>query len=443
MFEQDIHALTETFGSELIALRRDLHRHAERGWLEIRTASKVAKLLRQAGLFVRLGREVLNPEARMGLPAQEEFDEHVARALEQGAAQEDLAVLKDGLTAVVGELDTGRAGPTVGLRVDLDANDGIESSTAASHRPAREGFASINRGSHHNCGHDGHTAIAVAVAGILAALKDRLRGRCKFLFQPAEEGTRGAKAMVESDVVDDVEKLLCFHIGVGAQVTGQIIAGTYGFHATTKLNARYLGRAAHAGHVPEQGKNALLAAATAVLNLLALPRHSQGDSRINVGFLQAGHGRNIIPAEAFLRAETRGTTNEVDAFLAAYARRILEQAGAMHDVACEVTIVGQAPTASSDEALIQEVKRAASAVNGVTRIDDAAPFGAADDATFFMLRVQSRGGQACYVVFGSDLAAGHHTPTFDFDERTLTIATEVTALTLGRWMGGNYVANSL
>lgn len=431
--EAQIHHLTETLGGELIALRRDLHRHAERGWLELRTAAKVAELLRGAGSAVRLGQEVLAAEVRMGLPSEEELETTAMRAREQGVAPADLAALSDGFTAVVGELDTGRPGPTVALRVDLDANDGIEA-TDPSHRPAREGFASIHLGAHHNCGHDGHTAIAVTVTRILAALKDRLCGRCKIIFQPAEEGTRGAKAMVEHGVVDDVEKLLCFHIGVGAQMTGQVIAGTYDFHATTKLNARYLGRAAHAGHVPERGKNALLAAATAVLNLLALPRHSQGDSRVNVGFLQAGHGRNIIPAEAVLRAETRGTTNEVDAFLAVYARRILEQAGMMHDVACEVMVVGQALTASSDAALVEDVKRAARGVAGVTRIDDPAPFGASDDATFFMTRVQGRGGQACYVVFGSDLAGGHHTPTFDFDERTLFLATEVTAVTLARWM---------
>lgn len=431
--EDQIHRLTETLTNPLIALRRDFHRHAERGWQEIRTAATVARLLRSAGYVVRLGREVLAAEARMGLPSGEELEAAVTRAREQGVAPADLAALRDGFTAVVGELATGRPGPTVALRVDLDANDGTEA-TAPSHRPAREGFASLHPGAHHNCGHDGHTAIAVTVARILATLKDRLCGRCKIVFQPAEEGTRGAKAMVERGVVDDVEKLLCFHIGVGAQATGQVVAGTYDFHATTKLNARYLGRAAHAGHVPEQGKNALLAAATAVLNLLALPRHSQGDSRVNVGFLQAGHGRNIVPAEAVLRAETRGTTNEVDAFLASYARKVLEQAGAMHDVACEVTVVGQALTASSDAALVEDVKRAARGVPGVTRIDDPAPFGASDDATFFMTRVQSRGGQACYVVFGSDLAGGHHTPTFDFDERTLGIATEVVALTIARWM---------
>ena len=286
MIEREIRGLTETFGAELVSLRRDLHRHAERGWLEIRTAAQVASLLRRAGCAVRMGKDVIQAEARMGLPSEEEFDGNLARAIAQGAPEADARRLKDGFTGVVGELDTGRPGPTVGLRVDIDANDG-EESTSPSHRPAREGFTSVNPGAHHNCGHDGHTAIAVTVARILAALQPHLRGRCKFFFQPAEEGTRGATAMVESGIVDDVERLVCFHIGVGAQATGQIIAGAYEFQATTKLNAVYRGAPAHAGHAPEQGRNALLAAATAVLNLLAMPRHGGGDARRRV----RDHGR--------------------------------------------------------------------------------------------------------------------------------------------------------
>ena len=87
---------------------------------------------------------------------------------------------------------------------------------------------------------------------------------------------------------------------------------TDGFLATTKLDAEFTGVSAHAGAAPEQGKNALLAAAQAAISLNTIPRHSKGSSRINVGVLNAGTGRNVVPDIAAIKLETRGATTEID-----------------------------------------------------------------------------------------------------------------------------------
>ena len=151
----------------------------------------------------------------------------------------------------------------------MDAVDGVEDETA-NHRPWREGFASINRGAMHSCGHDGHTAIGLAVAEVLVNQKEGLFGTLKLIFQPAEEGVRGAKAMTEKGIVDDVDFLLGMHLGGPLRKTGQIGCDTPGFLATTKVDAIFTGVPAHAGAAPEQGKNAALAAAAAMLNLHAI-----------------------------------------------------------------------------------------------------------------------------------------------------------------------------
>jgi len=216
-----------------------------------------------------------------------ELERHFQRALEQGAHAAWAEKMRAERPAWLGSCVSRSPGPTVALRVDMDANDLIEAAEEK-HRPFREGFASVNKGAMHACGHDGHTATGLGVAEVLAGLKDRLAGTVKLIFQPAEEGVRGAKAMVARGVVDDVKYVVGAHLGINLKKTGQVACRTEGFLATTKLDAVFTGKPAHAGGAPEQGRNAVLAAATATLNLHAISRHSQGASRINVGVIQGG-----------------------------------------------------------------------------------------------------------------------------------------------------------
>ena len=127
----------------------------------------------------------------------------------------------------------------------------------------------------HACGHDGHTAIGLGVATVLAEMKDQLRGTIKLFFQPAEEGVRGARAMVEAGVCDDVDFLLGAHLGFQAREVGTIITGGAGFLATSKMDAIFTGVPSHAGAAPEAGRNALLASATAALQ----PAHDRRATR--------------------------------------------------------------------------------------------------------------------------------------------------------------------
>ena len=414
----------DTLKQQLIAWRRDFHRHPEQGFLEMRTASIVADELARLGYRLRMGREVMDSRAIMGKPDAQTTAAHAAWAQANGAVATYLNALQDGYTAVVADWDSGKPGPTTALRVDMDALP-IHESDAAEHRPQALGFRSENPGSMHACGHDGHTAIGLAVATLLAENRDALCGKIRLIFQPAEEGVRGAKSLVEAGVVDDVDNFIAIHLGIGVPQRS-FVAGAGGFLASSKLDVTYRGVAAHAGGAPQDGKNALLAAASAALNLHAIPRHSAGASRINVGELHAGSGRNIIADHATLKIETRGANASVNDYLETEARRIIAGAAQMYGVEAEIRLAGQAIDCRPSPALAAQLARLAADSPHFDHIqaEDHNARGS-EDATWYMQRVQARGGEATYCLIGCELAAGHHHARFDINEDALLAATDI------------------
>lgn len=433
--DREIMDLAAGLADTTISRRRDLHRHPEVGWTEFRTASFVITTLRKLGYIVKFGAETIQEAAMMGVPSEAVLEKESKRAVAQGADPELVAQMSGGKTGVMAVMEFAKPGPVVGLRFDMDSNDANET-TDEKHRPNQCGFASENSGAMHACGHDGHTAVGLAVAEILAKLQPQLAGTVKLFFQPAEEGVRGAKAMVESGLADDVDYMLGAHFGFKANKTGQLACNVKGFLATSKYDAVFTGVPAHAGAAPETGKNALLAAAAAALNLHAISRHSEGVSRINVGVLNAGSGRNVIPANAVLKLETRGCTSKINSYMATEARRIIEAAAAMYDVKVNITEMGGAAGGNNTKELADKITAVAERLQIFDDIIPESDFGASEDFSYFMERVQQKGGQAAYMMVGAELAAGHHDSYFDFDEKALDLATKIiTAATTDLLLG--------
>ena len=218
--EEEIRQRAAQIEGKVIAWRRDIHEHPELGEQEIRTASLVAEHLRSLGLDVRTG--VAN-------------------------------------TGVVALLKGGRPGPVVALRADMDALPVKE--------PVGLPFASKAKGKYlgrevdvmHACGHDAHTAILMATAEVLAAMKDKLPGTVKFIFQPAEEGPSlytaftgkswGAKLMIQEGVLADPRPDAVF----GLHVTSGMSSGRIGYRpgaamaSADELRIKVTGRQGHAG----------------------------------------------------------------------------------------------------------------------------------------------------------------------------------------------------
>ena len=398
----------------MIETRRDLHRFPEPAWTEFRTSALVAARLEELGYAPRAGREVIDEGSVMGRPSEEQIDREIARAVEQGGDRGWIERMGR-YTGVTADLDTGRPGPTLAFRFDMDCVD-VGEDTSPDHRPAKEGFASVNPCRMHACGHDAHTAIGLGVAELLAEMKGRLCGRVRLIFQPGEEGCRGAYAMMKKGVVDDVDFFLAMHIGGGVP-TGTFGLNSLGYLATTKLDVRFTGVPAHAAGAPHMGRNALLAAATAALGLHSIAPHRDGAMRLNVGVLQAGTGRNVVPAEALMKVETRGETQEVADYVYGRAEEVLKGAAAMYGVRVELSKAGEGTTARGDEDLIRRVGAALRASGLFRNVLDVVRAGGSEDATWFMRRVQERGGEAVYMALGADITAPHHNGRFDVDER--------------------------
>ncbi|MDZ7707817.1 MAG: amidohydrolase [Trueperaceae bacterium] len=339
-------------------------------------------------------------------------------------------------TAIVADLDTGRPGPHVAFRFDLDALP-IEESREHTHRPTKEGFASSVRGVMHACGHDAHTAIGLGVAEVLAALatEERLVGRFTLLFQPAEEGGRGGRSLAAGSGLGGVDALVCIHLGLMATGIDQLVAGAVDLLASIKLRASIVGVGAHAGLAPQDGRNALLAAASAALAVHTLAQSAQPGVRVNVGRLHAGEAPNIVPSSATLDLEARASDDVTLEELERRVRAAVEGSAAAFECSSSWTVLGRTASASSDPELADVVEVAASDLGLWDDVRRRAPFGASEDASWLMRSVQARGGRACYAVVGADVVGGHHTSTFDVSDQAVTRSVRLLAAVAAR-IGG-------
>lgn len=395
--------------------RRDLHRHPEPAWCEFYTTARIVEELRERDLdALHVGRDALAGGERLNVPDEATLSEWFERAREAGADPDVLARLEGGYTGCVAVVERG-AGPTVGLRVDIDGLP-ITESEDGDHVPAAEGFRSEHEGHMHACGHDAHATMGLGT--IDAVLDSDFSGTLKVFFQPGEEQIVGGKPMAESGHLDDVDYLYAVHIGLD-HPSGEIVCGVDGFLAVRHFLAEFSGEPAHAGAQPEAGRNTVQAMASAIQNLYAIPRHSDGPTRVNAGMVGGGTATNIIPEESFIEGEVRGKTTALADYMYENAERVLDNAAGMHDCEVEVEMLGQAPSAESDQELVDIVGEVAPAAADVTNLVERADLGGSEDATFLMQRVQQQGGLACYVGVGTDHPGGHHTSTFDVNEADL------------------------
>lgn len=411
--------LASELHEETIETRRDLHKYAERGWLETRTACFIATTLEDLGYEVLVGEDIMVRDSRMGLPPQSVLELNYQRAKKEGANPKYLERVKYGMTGVAGVLKNGE-GPTVALRFDIDALGLLEESTDE-HRPFKKGFSSCHLGSMHACGHDGHTAIGLTTAKILMNIKEHLHGTVKLIFQPAEEGVRGAKCIAESGFLNDVDYIFAAHIMPKEHKKYDLYLGMNDSFATTKLDVTFHGVSTHAAESPQFGKNALLSASNCILNLHSIPRNSDGCTRVNVGTVKAGTDRNVVPEEAKLEIEVRGASTELNRYMEIYARDIIEGAARMHDTAVEIDEMGKAYALNCDEDFMNSLRLICENHMPDLKLSkrNLSPLGGSDDFSYMMECVQSHGGKATYLKLLTPTQASPHNTSFDFDEKVL------------------------
>lgn len=414
--EQD--KIIDGYFKEAVKWRRELHKCPQTAWLEYYATGFIAEKLSQWGYSLVLGKNIIDAAKQILLPKAEKHDAEYQRALKCGVKEEFISPAKGGFTGVVAVLKGDKPGPTVGFRFDIDSNEVCEMN-ASGHRPAAEGFISENPGCAHMCGHDAHTAIGLLLARYFSQNRENIHGTIKLIFQPNEENLSGAAAMVSAGVVDDVDYLFGGHIGTSVKEIGQLAVNVNNIYPMSRFLVTYRGRAAHAAIRPDEGKNALLGACTAVTNLYAIARHGNGASQINVGVMTGGTDWNVIPDRASFRLETRGATDEINDYMVERAKEILKGVATMYGLELEITPAAVACGGTNSPELVALGAKVAKAIPSVKEVLPEAGLNGSEDFTAMMKAVQNRGGKAMFVLYGTPTAGGHHNAAFDIDETVI------------------------
>jgi aminobenzoyl-glutamate utilization protein A len=405
---------------QLRAFRRELHRNPEPAFTEIGTAARIEQAVAGLPVAVLTGKEAHDLSAVVDYPAPETLERSEDAAIAAGVAPERARYFRENGTALVVDLEGSEPGPAWGLRVDIDALP-MRESTDRAHFPAANGFAATN-GAMHACGHDANATMGV---GLLHRLADRdFAGSLRVLFQPAEEGVRGAQTMIDAGVADGIDRMLAIHLAGGSPL-GAVIGSFTGGMATRKLKVNFDGLASHAAGAPEAGRNALLAASMSALAIMAVPRFSSADTRLNVGTLVAGDGVNIVPSSAVMTCEARATDDLVVDELVDRIRSIVAGTAAAQGVAADVAVMGQSATLSPDDELIDRIVDAATGSPAVTEVIRTQTLAGSDDANLLIRHVQGRGGQGAYIMVGASSPGPHHSESFDAAEESIPIGIDI------------------
>jgi hippurate hydrolase len=362
----------DVLAAEMRDWRRHLHAHPEFGFAETRTAAFVAAKLREFGL--------------------DEVTEGV------------------GGTGVVGTLKRGSGNRAIALRADMDALRIAEQSD----KPYR----SRTPGTMHACGHDGHTAMLLGAARLLAA-EGGFDGTVRFVFQPAEEWGKGALAMLDDGLMQrfPFEEIYGLHNAPGLPIghfetrAGPIMSAEDNFEIVLK------GVGGHAAR-PHAGNETLIAACALVTNLQTIVsrRLSPADiAVVSVTELITDGTRNALPGLARILGDARSFRPQVSAEIERQMRIVAEGTALAHNVAAEVGYTREFVPLVNDEALAREALAAAESVFGVQNVATARePATGSEDFARFLDHVPG-----CFAFVGNGDSAPLHNPCYDFDDAGL------------------------
>jgi hippurate hydrolase len=360
----------------LVAFRRDLHRHPELSFQETRTAERICEELDRLGI-----------------------------SYESGVAH----------TGIVADIP-GRGDPSkkVALRADIDALP-IQEETGLP-------FASDNDGVMHACGHDGHTAMVLGAAELLARDGD-LPAPVRILFQPAEERGAGAKAMIDEGVLDDVAMIFGGHVD-RHYPTGTIVTHAGPVNASTdSFRIEIRGKGGHAAR-PHESVDSVVVGSLLVMAIQTIvsrevnPAHP---SVVTVGRFEAGTASNVIAGQAELEGTIRAQEKSVRDHVIASLKRICDSISLLHNATITMTVREGVPPVVNSPAMAEIARRAAANVVGP---DYAVPLHTpnmgGEDFSYYMQKTRG-----CYVRLGAREEGREgfpaHSSKFDFDEAVLSI----------------------
>lgn len=384
-FDPALAVAAQEMKGQLVAWRRDLHRHPELAFQEHRTAGLVAGSLAQLGLEVQTG---------------------------------------VGQTGVVGILEGARPGPTVLLRFDMDALP-INEETGLTYK-------SEVAGKMHACGHDAHTAIGLGVATLLASRQDDLPGRVKFMFQPAEEIAGGARAMIADGVLKTPVPDAAFglHVWSMTAVGQAVVKGGPLWASADKFDVEITGRGAH-GALPHQGVDAIVVAAHAITQLQTVVSRSIDPLEpavLSIGEISGGSAFNVIAERVMFSGTLRTFDQAVRELIIQRMHIVFGGVCAAFGASYALDISFHAPPLVNDPDAAEHVRRIAAEILGADAVADGPMLTVAEDMAEILNRVPG-----CFFVLGAMPdrnglpAEPHHSPRFEIDEQVMPLGVAILA----------------
>lgn len=389
----DYRSEAESLRPTLVAWRRDLHQYPELGFELPRTSALVARALADLGLEVRTG---------------------------------------VGRSGVVALLHGGRPGPTVMLRADMDALPVQEISDAP--------YASMVPGKMHACGHDGHVAIGLGAATLLARHAAELPGRVLLVFQPAEEGEGGASAMIADGALADPRPDAAFGLHLWNSLPmGRVVAQAGPLMAAADIiRITVRGRGGH-GAQPHETVDAVAATAQVLSALQTIVSRNVDPLEtavLTIGTVHGGTAFNVIAETVEMQGTIRTFSEAVREMVLTRMKVLLNGVTAGMGATYELTITPMTGAVVNDQAMAELARAAAVSVVGKSGVTWHAPLMVSEDFSEFARQVP-----ACFFLLGSanaelGLTAPHHNPRFDFDEDALPLGVTLLATTATRFLTG-------
>ncbi|MEZ5279764.1 MAG: M20 family metallopeptidase [Acidimicrobiales bacterium] len=315
----DLRSAAASLDADTIELRRAIHAEPELGLDLPMTQKKITDALTGLGLDIKLG---------------------------------------ESTTSVVADLDTGRSGPTVLLRGDMDALPMQEDHPSS--------FKSKYDGRMHACGHDAHVSMLVSAAKLLSSNKGELTGRIRFMFQPGEEGFGGAEYMIREGVLDGVDRAFAIHVFTSAPAGYVATRGGALMASADKFEVTIHGKGGHAS-MPNYAVDPIPAAAATVTGLHTMVGRSIDatlSGLVTVAHIQAGTTNNVIPPSAYMEGTIRAHDEHTRATLKANIDRVAQGTAAAHGCTCETHVTPGYPVTINDPEQAGLVGRVSTALLG-------------------------------------------------------------------------------
>ena len=348
-------------------------------------------------------------------PEPSHFEVETNKRIRQELDALSIPYLAPAPNITIGILKGGRPGKTVGLRIDTDALQMQEDTGLP--------FQSEKPGLMHGCGHDGHIAMGITAAKMLSSVKEELSGTVKFIFQPAEEGERGAQEVIATGLVQDIDCFFGIHLW-SDYPTGTLHISPGPVCASADMfTIRITGKGGH-GAYPHLCIDAVTAGAAVVEALQHIPSRFISPMQpvvVTVGCFHAGTRCNIIAQEAELRGTLRTFDNAVCTEVHQLLERLTKQTAAAHGCTAEVEIYKACSVVVNDAALCASAVKSAEKLMNKENIstqspsmvgDDFAEYGALGPAVYAQLGIGSAEKGTCYA---------HHHGKFKLDEEMLPL----------------------